>query len=429
HLFRQLEFPYFTRITCTVCGQLCSHANLYTEAMEYMAEAHTVALQMGDTRGALTCTANLNDIRLNVLSTDDCISYNLELLADTDNFFEGKPNTIVAGTCLQLAHLYLKLKDPATAAGYAARTADTLMHIDYLPPHFFLYTNLYGIKAEIACMLGKEADALKYADECSQRGRLGNKVVPEIDANFILFRFYMGRGQVRKAKRHLDHAESILPISDKSYIYLQLLENKCLYYNAAGNAKAELEQFKLLHEYKIKTHEEANKHRINYLALAHDIELKKRQIEDQKTQLSFRTQELNMASYHLEQRNRLLTDIEESLNTLKKARPKPEVIFKTISKTIKRAYNKEEEEKERFREKFDETQREFIAHLHRTYPQLSATECRVSALLRSGFNTKEIANLLSASTRTIENHRQHIRKKMNLNGGENLGLLLNAMQH
>ena len=427
HIFRQLEFPYFTRVTATVCGQLCSHSNLFTEAMEYMAEAHTIALQMGDIRGALICTANLNDIRLNVLSAEDCILYNKELLSEAEHYFMEKPNTVIAGTCLQLAHLYVKLKDHATAQKYADRTAYQLTHLLHLPPHYFLYTNLYGIKAEIAALRGDEKGVLQNAHECSKRGRLGDKIVPDIDASFILFRFYMEHDRLKEAKKYLNHAAAILPAGDRSHMYLQLLENKCFYYQAIGNAKAELEQFKLLHEYKIKTHEEARKHRINYLALAHDLELKKKLIEDQKMQLGFKTQELNMVSYHLDQRNRLLTDIEQSMNTLKKAKPKPEIIFKTISTTIERAFNKEEEEKQRFREKFDETHREFIAQLHRAYPLLSTTECRVSALLRSGFNTKEIANLLSSSTRTIENHRQHIRNKMKLDDGENLNLILSAM--
>ncbi|HLP52234.1 MAG TPA: LuxR C-terminal-related transcriptional regulator [Chitinophagales bacterium] len=427
HMFRQLQFPFFTRITCMVCGHLCSHSNLFTEAMNYLAEAHTVALQMGDVRGAITSTANLNDIRIQVLPADECIWYNKELLKEIEQEYKEEPNPILAGTCLQLAHLYLKQNDTENAALFADKTASELNHLTHLPPHYFLYTNLYATKAEISALLNNEEDVIKYATECAERGRQAGKIVPETDANFILFRFYIKQNQLQKAKHYLDHAASILPESDKSFIYLQLLENKCLYYKATGNTTAELEQFKLMHEYKMKTHEQASRHRSNYLALAHDLELKKKQIEEQKTELSFKTQELNMTSYHLEQRNKLLTDLEQSITALKKTRPKTDVVFKTIEQTIERAFNKEEEEKNRFRQKFDETHREFIAGLHRAYPQLSPTECRVSALLRSGFNTKEIANLLSASQRTIETQRLSIRKKLGLTRDENLNLLLNSM--
>ena len=427
HMFRQLQFPLFTRITCMVCGHLCAHSNLFTEAMEYMAEAHTVALQMGDVRGAITCTANLNDIRIQVLPAEECIWYNTELLKEIEKEYKNEPGPILAGTCLQLAHLYFKTNDTTNATLFADRTADTLSHITHLPPHYFLYTNLYATRAEIAALLNNEADVIKYTAECAERGRKGEKIVPQVDAGFILFRFYLKKGNIRKAEAMLDKAASLMPESDKSHVYLQLLENKCLYYHTTGNTAAELEQYKLMHEYKMKTHEEASKHRNNYLALAHDLEVKKKQIEDQKTELSFKTQELNMTSYHLEQRNKLLTDLDQTITTLKKTRSKPEAIFKTIEQTIERAFNKEEEEKQRFRQKFDETHRGFIAQLHRLYPLLSATECRVGALLRSGFNTKEIANLLSTSQRTVETQRLSIRKKMNLGREENLNLILNSI--
>lgn len=427
HIFRQLQIPFFTRITCMVCGHLCSYSNLFNEAMRYMAEANTIALQTGDIRGALTSTANLNDIRIQVLPNEDCIWYNLELLKEIEKEYKNEHTPIFAGTCLQLAHLYLKQNDLTNADLFAEKTAHSLAHLHHLPPHYFLYTNLFATKAEIAAKRGDEKDMLKCALECAERGRAGNKIVPEIDAQLILFSFYIKRRQLQRAKKHLNRAASVLPKSDKSHIYLQLLENKCLYYQATKNSAAELEQFKLVHEYKMKTHRETIKHRDNFLAMAHDMELKKQQIEEQKMELSFKTQELNMTSYHLEQRNKLLTDLEQSINALKRTKPKNEVVFKTIAKTIERAFNKEEEEKNRFRQKFDETHREFIAQLHRAYPQLSPTECRVSALLRSGFNTKEIANLLSSSNRTIENQRLSIRKKLNLGRAENLNLLLNTM--
>lgn len=427
HIFRQLQFPFFTRVSAMVCGHLCSYSNLFTEAMNYMAEAHTVAMQAGDIRGALTCTANLNDIRIQVLPVEDCIWYNKELLPQIEQEYKEEHTPIYAGTCLQLAHLYLKQKDIENATLFANKTADTLQHLQYLPPHYFLHTNLFATRAEIAALQNNEKEVIKNANECAARGRQANKLTPEIDANFILFRFYINAKKLKKAKQHLEHAGAIFPESNKSHMYAQLLENKCLYYHTIGDTAAELKYFKLMHEYKMKTHEEVGKHRSNYLALAHDMELKKKQIEEQKTELSFKTQELNMTSYHLEQRNRLLTDLQQSIGALKKTRPKPEMVFKTILKTIDRAFTKEEEEKNRFRQKFDETHREFIAQLHRAYPLLSPTECRVGALLRSGFNTKEIANLLSTSNRTIENQRLSIRKKMNLGRDENLNLLLNTM--
>jgi DNA-binding NarL/FixJ family response regulator len=149
--------------------------------------------------------------------------------------------------------------------------------------------------------------------------------------------------------------------------------------------------------------------------------------EMQKKELEFKTQELNMATYYLQQRNELLSDLQENINNLRKLKSTPDIIVKTISEKIKQASAMEEADKVCFKEKFDEAQREFISQLHKQYTMLSTTECRICALLRSGFNTKEIAHLLSSSTRTVENHRANIRNKMNLDRTTNLNMILSEI--
>jgi DNA-binding NarL/FixJ family response regulator len=179
-----------------------------------------------------------------------------------------------------------------------------------------------------------------------------------------------------------------------------------------------------MHELRTQSKQDALANKVKYMAAVHELEISQKEFELQKKELEYKTQELNMATYYLQQRNQLLTDLQETITEQKKKKSKADVIIKTVTKQIKQASAKEESEKVRFREKFDEAQREFISRLHMEYTALSNTECRVCALLRSGFNTKEIANLLSSSGRTIENHRANIRKKMDLSREDNLNLIL-----
>ena len=97
-------------------------------------------------------------------------------------------------------------------------------------------------------------------------------------------------------------------------------------------------------------------------------------------------------------------------------------------KKIDIAFNKEENEKDVFKAKFDTTNADFIRQLSQQYPRLSTTECRICALLHSGFNTKEITTLLSTSLRNIETHRLNIRKKLKLKRNDNLQLILAAVK-
>jgi len=73
-----------------------------------------------------------------------------------------------------------------------------------------------------------------------------------------------------------------------------------------------------------------------------------------------------------------------------------------------------------FETRFDELNEGFITHLLRCHPSLSPSEIRLSAMLRMQLTTKEIAELLNRSTRTIEHTRNSIRKKMALKPTDNL---------
>ncbi len=57
----------------------------------------------------------------------------------------------------------------------------------------------------------------------------------------------------------------------------------------------------------------------------------------------------------------------------------------------------------------------FLRTLSSKYPNLTPTEIKVINFIKEGRTTKEIAKLLNASARTVEVHRDHIRRKLNLN--------------
>ncbi len=70
----------------------------------------------------------------------------------------------------------------------------------------------------------------------------------------------------------------------------------------------------------------------------------------------------------------------------------------------------------------------FTAFLSERCPDLSTTELKVCQLIRGNLSTKEIAEFLSVSERTVETHRYNIRKKLGLPKGQNLGTQLSGMQ-
>ncbi|WP_343693639.1 response regulator transcription factor [Chitinophaga sp.] len=54
------------------------------------------------------------------------------------------------------------------------------------------------------------------------------------------------------------------------------------------------------------------------------------------------------------------------------------------------------------------------------YSKLSKTELRIMQMIAEGLSTKEIAEALNISIKTVENHRHNISKKLNLTGHNSL---------
>lgn len=69
---------------------------------------------------------------------------------------------------------------------------------------------------------------------------------------------------------------------------------------------------------------------------------------------------------------------------------------------------------EEFDKRFEDLNHDFLQELTTNYPDLTRGEIRICTLLFLNMNTKEIAQVMNKSTRTIENYRYRIRKKMEI---------------
>jgi len=65
---------------------------------------------------------------------------------------------------------------------------------------------------------------------------------------------------------------------------------------------------------------------------------------------------------------------------------------------------------------FDELNPSFFNKLNGYKNKLTELEKRVCAMIKFGFNTREIASILSITIRGVEQHRYRIKKKINAKG-------------
>lgn len=81
-------------------------------------------------------------------------------------------------------------------------------------------------------------------------------------------------------------------------------------------------------------------------------------------------------------------------------------------------------EQERFAFVLETMQGAFLQKLAQDFPTLTPTELRLAVFLRLPMPSREVARLFSCSVRSVEKHRERMRKKFGLASNENLTTFL-----
>jgi ligand-binding sensor domain-containing protein/DNA-binding CsgD family transcriptional regulator len=140
-----------------------------------------------------------------------------------------------------------------------------------------------------------------------------------------------------------------------------------------------------------------------------------------EAEISFKTQELASSTMHLVQKGEILLTVQEHLNLILAKQSSPE-----IKKEIQQLLNllnfdaQLDAGWEQFAFHFDKVHVDFLKRLREQYPQLGASDYKLSAYLRMNLTTKEIAPLMNISVRGVEASRYRLRKKLDLANDANL---------
>jgi len=148
------------------------------------------------------------------------------------------------------------------------------------------------------------------------------------------------------------------------------------------------------------------------------IRLKNAQLQ---AEIEYKNQELTSSAMNLIQKNKLLTNLKNSLKILSTESLNEDTSAQLIR--LVRSIDKDLEGNEHwtaFAESFDQVHGKFITRLKENFPELTPQEVKFSAYIRMNLNTKEIANLLGISVRGVEIGRYRVRKKLGLSRQDNL---------
>jgi DNA-binding CsgD family transcriptional regulator len=149
------------------------------------------------------------------------------------------------------------------------------------------------------------------------------------------------------------------------------------------------------------------------------LKLKNQQLH---LEMQTRMKELTSLAMQLVQKNEMLDELKQQIASMATSGSGSAPSSQDLAPLLRQieSTRNTEHEWEVFEEQFRALHPEFMDRMAREFPELSPTELKVCALLKINLATKDIANILCCSTRTVEDHRYAIRTKIGLPKGVNL---------
>jgi len=166
--------------------------------------------------------------------------------------------------------------------------------------------------------------------------------------------------------------------------------------------------------------------RVQIDALQKQKELQSLRAEKAEHELELRSKQLSQNLLGLVRRNAALKNF-QSIVSPHLSSPIPEVaaVAKQIEEHAHRALD-DHGEWRTLDDDFAEVHASFLHSLHQKNSTLTPAELRICILIRMHFSVNQIADLLFTSPGTVKQHRNHIRRKLDLQSEENLQSFLIA---
>ncbi|WP_256010611.1 tetratricopeptide repeat protein [Desertivirga xinjiangensis] len=158
-----------------------------------------------------------------------------------------------------------------------------------------------------------------------------------------------------------------------------------------------------------------------------DLYTKQLKEENLKAELELKSKELTSHTLHLIQKNQLLEELKNKLNAMIKdeKRDQRKELKQVIS--LISFNNNQDKNWEDFRVVFERVHEHFFESLKKYCNTLTSSDLRLVALLKMNLSSSDIATMLGISQDSLRISRYRLRKKLNLEEGENLSSFIQRL--
>nr|WP_246223623.1 tetratricopeptide repeat protein [Fulvivirga kasyanovii] len=142
--------------------------------------------------------------------------------------------------------------------------------------------------------------------------------------------------------------------------------------------------------------------------------------EELELELNYKNKELTSYTMNFIQKNELIKELKEAIQKIIKGadagmRKDLNKLIRLIDSTIG-----VDKDWENFKLFFEQVHQDFFDQLKAEFPELTGSDLKLCALVRLNLSMKETSALLGISAESVKTARYRLRKKLNLESGENL---------
>lgn len=159
---------------------------------------------------------------------------------------------------------------------------------------------------------------------------------------------------------------------------------------------------------------DANQKELELSRLQNEKEIIKIKNEQLEKEFKSKSNELAASTMSIIKKNEVLNQIKEELSKIDNRE-----VIRPVIKTIDKNLN-QEKNWELFQEAFNNVDQEFFKKMKEIHPDLSPNDLKMCAYMRLNLSSKEVAQLINISPKSVEVKRYRLRKKLNLTSNENL---------
>lgn len=427
-LYQQIDAPLDEARANLALGSVYLHITMYDKALERALLALETFQKFDNKVGIAKALNNIGSVHHHCERHEQALQFfhkSLEIKRET-NDKKGEANTLnnIANILFWANREYDKALEYYNVSlvisrthGYSALEAASLQHIGQIYTYSHQYDKAiqYGTHAVAISKETNKTHDTAYglmdlgfvyiqADQ-PEKGieliREGMDIAREIQANYLISK---GCNLLRQIYREVGDFENATTYCEM-YIDIQ----KQLFNE---NSDKRIQQLTIQFEVE-KARQEKELYRLRAEKLEQDI--------------LYKEKELTTTAMYLTQKNEFLGKINRQIE---KAIAQPAadstILLCSLQQQIRDMMGSEKGW-EYFEQQFNLVHQDFTQRLSELYPKLTPMELKVSTLLRLNLSTKEIANLLYQSPRSIEAYRYRLRQKMDLPADTHLSTFLASL--